>query len=370
MACAAQRIHIPTLDPKFVEERNPDGNWLIERFNENISLLDKLADNLPRSLPWRIRTGEELKAETVSYWTDRPLDAYSLAWQELLDQVQAFGLLSALRLTDLVSSAVWAIRRNDPLCAAIIARAALESSACYAWFQTKMRPGIEGAMGKLTERIIVDFRPLETELLNTLWASRLEDAETFHNPTNIATIVDHITKKIPDQEDVGRCYRLLCEVAHPNMLGRSMFLSEQDGQTIISRNRGPTVRVIEHASLLALSWAAGTLPRSLNPMQDACVRLMVDLKHNASSYAVSGRLELRRVPVASFTLAELKAQIDACPDRGAVGLPYDVYADLFPPGEPDQNAHEAAYNFKQPTTLQRQTAVPSITSPTSTSYFS
>jgi hypothetical protein len=49
--------------------------------------------------------------------------------------------------------------------------------------------------------------------------------------------------------------------------------------------------------------------------------------------------------MASFTLAEVKAQIDDCPDGGAVGLPYDVYADLFPPGEPDHNAREAAFNF-------------------------
>ena len=54
MARAAQRIHIPNLDPKFVRDPNPNGNWMIERFNANISLLDTLADNLPKSLPWRL----------------------------------------------------------------------------------------------------------------------------------------------------------------------------------------------------------------------------------------------------------------------------------------------------------------------------
>ena len=344
MAPSGQRIHIPTLDAKFVQERNPDGHWLIERFNDNISLLNKVADSLPRALPWRIRTVEQLKAEAAPLFdNDRHLDAYRLAWQDMLEQVQAFGMLSALRLTELVSSAVWAIRRNDPLCAAIIARASLETSASYAWFQSRMRPGIEDVIGKLTEGIMVDFGPLEAEILKTLWASRLEDAETFYNPTNIVTIVDHITKKFPDQEDVGPCYRLLCEVAHPNMLGRSLFLSEQDGRTIISRNRGPSAKVIERACLLALSWAAGILPRSLNPMQETCVRLMVDLKHHASSFSPSGKFEWRSVPMAS--LAELKAQIDARPDGSAVGLPYDAYADLFPPGEPDHYAREAALNF-------------------------
>ena len=96
MARTAQRIHIPTLDPKFIQERNPDRNWLIERFNENISLLDRLADNLPKSVPWRIRTVEQLKAEAAPLLDgDRPLAGYRLAWQDMLDQVQAFGLLSA-----------------------------------------------------------------------------------------------------------------------------------------------------------------------------------------------------------------------------------------------------------------------------------
>ena len=249
MARAAQRIHIPNLDPKFVRDRNANGNWLVERFNDNISLLDKLAGNLPPSLPWRQRTVEQLKAEAGQlHALGRHMDAYRLPWQDMLDQVRAFGLLSAWRLAELVSSAVWGIRRNDTLCAAIMARAALETTASYAWFQTTMRPGIDAVIGK---DMIIDFGPLEDEILKTLWASRLEDADAFYKPTNIVTIIDHITKKVPDQEDVGAAYRLLCEVAHPNMLGRSLFLSEEDGQTIISRKRGPSVTVIEHASLLA-----------------------------------------------------------------------------------------------------------------------
>jgi hypothetical protein len=192
---------------------------------------------------------EQFKAEKDGLLAlRRPMAAYRLLWQDMLDQVEAYGLLSAWRLTELVSSAVWAIRRNDPLCAAIMARAALETSANYAWFQTKFRPGIEAAIGKLADKIIIDTGPLEDELLKTLWASRLENVEAFYNPQSIVTIIGHITKKIPDQQEVGDCYGLLCEVAHPNMLGRSLFLSEENGRTIISRKRGPSAMAIEHAS--------------------------------------------------------------------------------------------------------------------------
>jgi hypothetical protein len=276
MAKSAGRIHIPNLDPKFVRDRNSESNWWVSQFNENISVLDKLAGNLPRSLNWRQRTVAQLKTETDHlYALCRPLEAYKLAWRDMLDQIQAFGLLSTWRLMELASSAIWALRRNDPLCAAIMARAALETAAAYAWFQSRTRPGIDAVIGK--DQFVVDFEQLETEILKTLWASRLEDVEAFYSPTNIVTIIGHIAKKVPEQEDVGACYGVLCEVAHPNMLGRSLFLSEQAGVTVISRKRGPSATVIEHASLLALSWAAGTLPRSLTAMQATCGRMMEDI---------------------------------------------------------------------------------------------
>jgi len=275
MTQAAQRIYIPNLDPKFIRDRNPDENWLVERFNENISLLDRVAGSLPRTLPWRQTTVEQFKAEMEQLLAGgRVHDAYWFMWRDMLDQVQAFGLLCAWRLCELVSSAVWAIRRNDPLCAAIMARAALETAAAYYWFQGQVRPELEAVIGK---DAFVELGNLEEILLKTLWASKLEETEEYLNPTNIITIINRIVKKFPEQEDVRNCYRVLCEVAHPNMLGRSIFLSEEDGQTIISRKRGPSAAVIEHAALLALSWAAGTLPRSLTPMQDACIRMLKDI---------------------------------------------------------------------------------------------
>ena len=47
----------------------------------------------------------------------------------------------------------------------------------------------------------------------------------------------------------------------------------------------------------------------------------------------------------AFTLDDLKAQIAACPPGGAIGVPYDTYADLFPPGEPHFGARARAFEF-------------------------
>ncbi|HUI22276.1 MAG TPA: hypothetical protein VLZ74_14685 [Methylocella sp.] len=261
MARIADRIYMPNLDPKFVARVNSDGNWWVARFVENIDTLNKLAATLPRRLPWEYKTADEFKARAARIAD--PNQKLKLWWSDMLDQIQAFGLTSAWRLTEVASSAVWAIRRNDPICAAIMGRAGLETVANYAWFQTKVRPAIESLIENKQMGYVAD---LEDELLKTLFASRME-TEEFYHPTNIVTVIRNIAKKIPHQEDVGPCYETLCEVSHPNMLGRSIYLSKVNGRTVISRDRGPSVAIIERATLLALSWASGTLPESVGAMQ-------------------------------------------------------------------------------------------------------
>jgi len=51
----------------------------------------------------------------------------------------------------------------------------------------------------------------------------LPESETIYNPTNIVTIITHISKT-PTQEFVLPTYGVLCEAAHPNMLGRTLYL--------------------------------------------------------------------------------------------------------------------------------------------------
>jgi hypothetical protein len=45
------------------------------------------------------------------------------------------------------------------------------------------------------------------------------------------------------------------------------------------------------------------------------------------------------------TLRDLQAQLKALPPVKMAGINHDVYAELFPPGEPDEKAREDCYNF-------------------------
>lgn len=47
----------------------------------------------------------------------------------------------------------------------------------------------------------------------------------------------------------------------------------------------------------------------------------------------------------AFELKDLKSELDALSPGDATGIPYDVYADIFPPGEPDDGARGRALVF-------------------------
>jgi hypothetical protein len=46
-----------------------------------------------------------------------------------------------------------------------------------------------------------------------------------------------------------------------------------------------------------------------------------------------------------MTRDELQATINGMADGNYASIPYDVYAEIFPPGEPDQEARAACFNF-------------------------
>jgi hypothetical protein len=46
-----------------------------------------------------------------------------------------------------------------------------------------------------------------------------------------------------------------------------------------------------------------------------------------------------------MSLDELRATLIALPAGKCAGIHHDVYAELFPPGEPDVNARAACYAF-------------------------
>jgi hypothetical protein len=110
----------------------------------------------------------------------------------------------------------------------------------------------------------VRSEPLEEYLVKTVFASRLPDAEQIYKSTNVVTVINRI-RKSPGQEFVLPTYELLCEIAHPNFLGRSVYLLEarpslRPGDEIrtIGLGQSPTSFEFLMPIVAAFSWACGT----------------------------------------------------------------------------------------------------------------
>jgi len=215
-----------------------------------------------------------------------------LYWKDTLGNCEAYSLMNAWRMTDIAQSGILALARNDTICASLLARSGLETAAQFVDFARtvsatldlftteKIQPGspLDPAIDLHTT--VLASEVLEKYLLKTIFVSRLSDADELYKPTNIVTIISRIAKS-PGQEAVRPAYDLLCEVAHPNFLGRSLYLldakpgpREGDEVRTIGPGHGPIEQRVVEAAVTAISWACWTQVTAFGLMSET-IKAMV-----------------------------------------------------------------------------------------------
>lgn len=276
---------VPPIDPSLLTHVHIPGDWILEAAPKNIEHFNRILDGIPRNYSWVFMSVEAFRR--IGSTLDTPVATYRHYWRDMLGQIEAYSIMSAWRLAEISRSAIWALGRRDVVCAAIMARAALETAASYAWLQTEIRPALaQVAQGDVPTMIKYEdggvTKDLEEKLLKVVFASRLEGADNFYSPTNILTIIQKIASKVPHQTAVAEIYSFLCEVAHPNMLGRSLYITEVHAlsgpgheKRVLSTTHGATAKNILRYSVSALSWSIGTYSRSCVVLQEA-VRSMTE----------------------------------------------------------------------------------------------
>lgn len=284
MAAKSSPLFVPPIEKSLLKRLRTPDNWMFDSVAENIDHFNKLLNSVPRNYPWEFMSAEAFQRTGSSLGSAAGL--YRHYWHDMLGQIEAFSVMSAWRLAEICRSAVWALRRGDVVCAAIMSRAALETAASYAWLQTEIRPALEQVAQRDAPTLVKYeengiLKDLEDKLLKVVFASKAPDAEKFYNPTNIVTIIEKIAKKIPHQEAIAGIYFDLCEVAHPNMQGRSLYITAVQPMSgpghekrTLSMNHGPAAINILRHSIAALSWSTGTFSRSCVALQDS-VRSML-----------------------------------------------------------------------------------------------
>jgi hypothetical protein len=258
---------IPRLPARLVDRLLPSEDIAINSIEHTIAWLNDLARRVPSKYGWRFRTSEAFLAELqeITSSTENPfLDINRLYWTDTLKTCEAYSLMCTWRIVELARSCVRSLSSGDLVSAALAARAGLESTCQYVDTARTISATLEKIPRVDLNKDIVASKDLETFLVRTVFASRRTGDEEIYKPTNIITIVDKVSK-VMGQEHVKSTYEELCELAHPNFLGRSVYVIDWapgsrpgDETRTIGVGEGPTGLGITQTIVRALSWSCGT----------------------------------------------------------------------------------------------------------------
>ena len=268
---------IPFLASAVTKTLNESNDPWVSRTDEHIRAFNALIAKLPKQYRWRFRTVEAFNAEVenVAETSSDCLAVNQLYWRDQLGCCEAYALLSTWRMVDLARGCIWALARNDIVGAALLARSGLENAAQFADVARSISAKIIGTSEKTSHgRLLepsIDFRKsrvvsqdFEDLMLRTLFATRLPNTDEFYQARNIVGIIERVSK-IAHQGGLAGVYAQLCEIAHPNFLGKSIYLlggepGSRAGEELrtIGQGAGPTSKSFVEASVSALSWGCGT----------------------------------------------------------------------------------------------------------------
>lgn len=258
---------IPRLPAKISRELLPSQDIAINSIAVSIESLNDLARVLPAKYGWRARSVEALQAEALKHKNSHTLNPHSLNqlyWTDMLKTCEAYSIMTTWRAVELARSCIWALARDDIHCSALTARAALEGTAQYLDFRRATCATLDEILAATLLNDVATSSELESFLLKTVFASSLPDASDVYKPIRIGKIIGRVGK-IQGQEFLEPTYAELCQVAHPNFFGRSVYVISAvtndhpgDQTRLIGLERGPTSKSIIRTSVRALSWAAMT----------------------------------------------------------------------------------------------------------------
>jgi len=246
-----------------------------------IERLNALADGLPDRYHWRFKTAdafrEELSEVPRGKGAIRALNA--LYWRDTLATLEAYGVMAVWRMVDMGQSAARAIEEENLVPAGVLARSALESAIQFVHDARTMSATLEDISKHDLSKHVATSEELEAFILQTVYASRQSGAEDIYKSKNILTIIEKIAK-IAKHDPLREKYELLCELTHPNFLGRSLYINGVEGGTrpgdelrSIGHQNGVTSDLILEALLWSLSWAFEAQGSALHLLQGSIQKM-------------------------------------------------------------------------------------------------
>ena len=282
-------LRIPKeIRPLISGSENPfvtDADDMIERLNA-------LLQRIPDKYQWKFGNVKAINAELkeVSPSPTAILQINQIYWRDQIGNWEAYSIMNALRVFDLARSGIWAIGRRDAMCACLLARAILETAASFQVAARTVSATLTGHKGPSIfdpdfniHQMVASSTELEEYALKTIFSSRLSGDDDIYIPTNFLTIIAKVAKA-PHQEFLAKCYEMLCEVSHPNFMGRALYLQASKGGPHegselreIGMGQGPTWDILAEPVVAALAWACAAQAAAFELLADALGMVKVRL---------------------------------------------------------------------------------------------
>ncbi|MGP6089747.1 hypothetical protein [Antarctobacter jejuensis] len=267
---------VPKIPNRLIEKASGGNSW-VGCANDSVKRFNDFSKDFPKRYGWRFKTKEAFDNEIQEAISldDSPWAVNKIYWTDSLKNLEAYTVMSVWRTAELLRSAVKSLGGGETIASAIVARAAVESVVQFLDVSRKVSPTLEDLQKLDFSNHIIASTELEELILKSVFSSRLPDAEKELNPTNILTILKRVSK-IKGHSDLMAHYGVLCEVTHPNFLGRSVYVSEVEAKSrigdelrVLSPSHGPVSEVLIELALWAISWSAATQVSSALLMQSS-----------------------------------------------------------------------------------------------------
>ncbi|MEJ1117087.1 hypothetical protein V9K92_01170 [Phyllobacterium sp. CCNWLW109] len=253
------------------------GDKRIERIPAAIDGVNALADAFPDQYHWRFKTAEAFRAEAEELHRRNAttIDLNALYWRDSLAIIEAHTVMSLWRMIEIAQSAFRALEQDNYIPMSILVRSAFESAIQFVDDARTFAPTLDSLKQIDFETQLVESESLETLLLKSVYGSRMSSSDDIYRSRNILTSIERIAKASKN-DPIRYHYEVLCELAHPNFLGRSIYLAEVrkgpcegDEIRIIAHANGINAPPILYSALWALAWSLEGLQVSVHLVQNS-----------------------------------------------------------------------------------------------------
>ncbi len=249
----------------------------IRRLVPAVDAINAITASLPTSYGWRFITAERFTKlfEAQARAGASVSELNTLYWRDTLATIEAYTVMSVWRMVDICQAAFRCIEEDAIVPSAILARSALESSVQFVQDARTIAASLEHVVKLDLSVALATSTELEEYLLQTVYASRQTGSDEIYKSKNILTVIEKIAKVAKD-EPIREEYELLCEVTHPNFLGRSAYIlsaeyDRGDGSELrtLSPENGVGSDALLQSAMWALSWALEAQANATHLVQGA-----------------------------------------------------------------------------------------------------